>query len=141
MGYFWKITNISKRCFWDVSEISRNRYFSGICSRRLKDVPQKTSFMRCFWAVLKKSQKNIFLERSSRRFKGVTKKLPHLRCFWEVSEMSLSLDIWLTFLREISCRLGNLTFMRCWIREMYVMPKDQTILGYNLIVSLFYYMS
>ena len=37
-----------------------------------------------------------------RRLKDVTKK----RCFWKVSEISLSMEIWLRSLRDISCRLG-----------------------------------
>ena len=43
--------------------------FFEICSTRLKDVTQKTSFLRCIWDVLKTSQKR------------------HL--FWDVSETSL----------------------------------------------------
>ena len=63
--------------------------FSEICSRRLKDVTQNTSFLRCL--------------------KDVTKKTSPLRCFWEVSEISLSMEIWLKSLRDIySCRLGVL---------------------------------
>ena len=89
--YFWKTKNTCERCF----ETSQRRHgkdiFFEICSRRLKDVTQKTSFLRCFWDVLKTSQKR------------------HL--FWDVSErslrsLSLSMEIWLKSLRDISCRLG-----------------------------------
>ena len=101
VGYFWKITNICERRFWDVSEMSRNRHLSEICSRHLKDVTQKASILRCFWDVLKTSQKRhlfeiylVFLfEMNLRRLKDFTKKLSLLRCFWEISEMSLSMEI------------------------------------------------
>ena len=42
-----------------------------------------------------------------RRLKGVSKKTSLLRCFWEVFEMSLSMEICLRHLRDISCRLGS----------------------------------
>ena len=66
VGYFWKITNTCKRCFWDVSEMSRNRHLVWdmfetsflMFLRRLKDVTKKTSFLRCLWDVLKTSQKS-----------------------------------------------------------------------------------
>ena len=41
-----------------------------------------------------------------RRLKDVTKKTSLLGCFWEVSEISLSMEIWLRSLRDISYRLG-----------------------------------
>ena len=75
--YFWKNKNTCERCFWDVSEI---------CPRRPKDVTKKTSFLKCIW--------------------DVTKKTSLLRCFWDVSEISLSMEIWLRSLRDISCWLG-----------------------------------
>ena len=43
-----------------------------------------------------------------RRLKDVSKKTSLLRCFWEVFEMSLSMEICLRHLKDISCRLGAL---------------------------------
>ena len=82
---FLKITNTCKRCFWDVSEMSRNthlfwnikttyrRHTKGIFFEmflgRLKDVTKKTSFLKCIWGVLK------------------TSRICHI--FWNISEKSL----------------------------------------------------
>ena len=41
-----------------------------------------------------------------RRLKDVSKKTSLLRCFWEVFEMSLSMEICLRHLKDISCWLG-----------------------------------
>ena len=57
--------------------------------RRLKEVTKKASFLRCIRNLLKTSQKRRLL-----------------RCFWEVFEMSVSMEIWLRHLKDISCRLG-----------------------------------
>ena len=79
--YFRKTKNTCERCFWGVSETSRKRHL--------------------FWDIFETSYE-IFL----RRLKDVTKKTSFLRCFWEDSEISLSMEIWLRSLRDISCRLG-----------------------------------
>ena len=52
-------------------------------------------------------KKDILFEMYLRRSKDVSKKSSLLRCFWEVSVMSLSMEIWLRSLRDISCRLGR----------------------------------
>ena len=71
--FVWRIFEKPKILARDVFETSQRRHgkciFFKICSRRLKDVTQKTSFLRCFWDVLKTSQKK------------------HL--FWNVSERPL----------------------------------------------------
>ena len=93
-----KPTEITRNHFWDVF-LKHQKYFREmflrrhgediffeICPRRLKGVTKKTSFLRCIWDVLKTSP---------------------LRCFWEIPEISLSMEIWLRSLRDISCRLGK----------------------------------
>ena len=69
VGYFWRIINTCDRCFWDVSEMSRNRHL--------------------FWDMHQTSQrhltKDIFFEMSLIGLKDVTKS--HL--FWDVSWKSL----------------------------------------------------
>ena len=85
VGYFWKIINIWGRCFSDGSKTSRKRRFFEICSRRLKDVIQKTSFLRCFWDVLKTSQKrHLFWDVSKRSLRC----LFQWRSDWDLSETS-----------------------------------------------------
>ena len=56
-GLFWKTKNTCERYFWDAQRRLEKDIFFETCSRRLKDVTQKTSFLRCFWDVLKTSQK------------------------------------------------------------------------------------
>ena len=86
----------------------------------LSDIAINLRFI-CLWHIFEKPKilardvfersqrrdgKDIFFEICSRRLKDVTQKTSFLRCFWEVSEMSLSMEIWLRSLRDISCRLG-----------------------------------
>ena len=55
--YFWKTVNTCEGCYWVESpqrSLGKDIFFD-MFSRRLKDVPQKTSFLRCFWDVLKTS--------------------------------------------------------------------------------------
>ena len=67
----------------------RKDVFFEICSRRLKDVTHKISFLRCFWDALKASQKrHLFgdvFERSWRRLKKVISFEMFLGGFWDVS--------------------------------------------------------
>ena len=100
-------------CFWpshiyfirycnNPTEITRSHYFCDVFLKNKTYLPEMflASFLRCFG-------KGIFFEMFLRRLKDVTKKTSLLRCFWEVSEISLSMEIWLRSLRDISCRLGN----------------------------------
>ena len=50
-----------------------------------------------------------------KRLKDVTKKSSLLRCVWEVFEMSLSMEICLRSLRDISCWVGQyfFTYWKC----------------------------
>ena len=90
-SFLWRIFEKPKILGRDVFETSLRGHgkdiFLEMCSRRLKDTTQKTSFLRYL--------------------KDVTKKTSFLRYFWEVCEISLSMEIWLRSLRNISCRLGN----------------------------------
>ena len=96
--YFWKTKTTCERCFWDVSETSRKRHL--------------------FWDMSETSErrhaKDIFLEMFLSRLKDVTKKTSFLRCLWEVSEISLSMEIWLRSLRDISCLLGGYKIINNW---------------------------
>ena len=47
-----------------------------------------------------------------RRLEDVTKKISFLRSFWEVSEISVSMEIWLRSLRDISYQLE-----RFWMKK------------------------
>ena len=91
LEYFWKITDTCEGCFWDVSEMSRKRLL----------------FRDMFKKSYRRHKKNIFFEMYLRRLKDVSRKLSLLRCFWDVSEMSVSLEIWLRSLWDISYRLGD----------------------------------
>ena len=72
--YFRKTANTCERCNWIVSPQRRHGkdIFFDIFSRRLKDVPQKTSFLRCFWDSWRRHKKNIFWEIYLRRLQVVT---------------------------------------------------------------------
>ena len=50
---------------------------------------------------------DIFFEICSKSLKDVTQTTSFLRCFWGVSEMSLSIEVWLRSLRDISWQLGS----------------------------------
>ena len=109
-----------------------HKYSREIFLRRLRDATEKTSFSRfvrdvfktsckrrLFWDVFETSQrrhkKDIFFEMHLRRLKDVTKKSSLLRYFWEVSKMSLSMEIWLRSLRDISCRLGTVIWTKNFV--------------------------
>ena len=71
----------------DIFETSQRRHgidiFIEICSRRVKDVTQKTSFLRCFWDVLKTPQKsNFFRDVSVRSLRCLSQG----RSDWDLSE-------------------------------------------------------
>ena len=85
----------------DVFETSQRRHgkdiFFEICSRRLKDVTQKTSFLRCFWDVLKTSQKrHLFWDVSERSLRY----LSQWRSDWDLSETSHAGWVHSTVLRK-----------------------------------------
>ena len=105
--YINKSTEITRNRFCDTF-LENQKYLREMFLRRLRDFTEKTSFMRCARDVLKTSHKRHLFEMYLRRLKDVTKKTSLLRCFWEVSEISLSMEIWLRSLRDISCRLGLL---------------------------------
>ena len=56
--------------------------------------------------------KDLFFEMHLRRLEDVTKKISFLRSFWEVSEISVSMEIWLRSLRDISYQLE-----RFWMKK------------------------
>ena len=83
----WRIFEKPKILARDVFETSQRRHgkdiFFEICSRRLKDVTQKTSFLRCIWDVLKTSQKrHLFWDVSER----CLRYLSQWRSDWDLSE-------------------------------------------------------
>ena len=87
----WHIFEKPKILARDVFERSQRRdgkdIFFEICSRRLKDVTQKTSFLRCFWDVLKTSQKrHLFWDFSKRSLRC----LSQWKSDWDLSETSHS---------------------------------------------------
>ena len=76
---FWGIFEKSQIIVRYVLQMSQRRHekniFFEICSRSLKDVTQKISFLRCFWDVSKTSQKRYFFLRC------ISKKSSLMRCF------------------------------------------------------------
>ena len=86
-----------------LSDIAINLRF--ICLWHIFEKP-KILARNVFERSQRRDGKDIFFEICSRRLKDVIQKTSFLRCFWEVSEMSLSMEIWLRSLRDISCRLG-----------------------------------
>ena len=66
--YFWKITDICERCFWDVSEMSRKRLL----------------FRDMFKKSYRRHKKDIFFEMYLRRLKDVPFEM-FLRRLWDVS--------------------------------------------------------
>ena len=112
--YLRRLKDITKKasfkiCFWDILETSENNhlFWDMFGLRRLKDSTWKTFFFEMFLRRLKEvTKKGIFFETYMRRLKDVWKKTSLLRCFWEVFEMSVSMEICLRHLKDISCRLG-----------------------------------
>ena len=74
---FEKSQILARHVFETFQRCHEKDIFFEICSRRLKDVIQKTSFFEMFL----------------KRLKDVTKKSSFLRCFWEVSKMPLNGDL------------------------------------------------
>ena len=62
-GYFWKITNTCKRCFWDISGTSPKRHFL----RGIWDVLKTSQKAHVFWNVSKRSLRCLFQWRSNWR--------------------------------------------------------------------------
>ena len=56
-GYFWKLQVIARDAFETSQRCHKIDIFFEVCSRRFRDVTQKTSFLRYVRDVLKTSQK------------------------------------------------------------------------------------
>ena len=97
--FVWCIFEKLKILARDDFETSQRRHgkdiFFDICSRRLKDVRQKTSFLRCFWNVLKTSQKShLFWDVSKKPMrylflgKSVQQKA-QIKCICSIYQLSM----------------------------------------------------
>ena len=113
----WDIFEKSQILARHVFETFQRRHekdiFLEICSRRLKDVIQKTFFLRCLWDVLKTSQKS--------------------RLFCDISERSLrclSVEIWLRSLRDISYQLGCRVMSVYWSKIQDIKKSAVNIIEY-----------
>ena len=62
----------------------------------------------------------------------VTKKSFLLRYFWQISEMSVSIEIWLRFLRNISCRLVTILATSPTILLSHVFSFTQVLITIKL---------
>ena len=98
--------------FWQ-SLNCQNSHWADLIDWYLCNVPTKRFISWVFLTVPRQRRytKDIFFEMLLRGLKDVTKKTSLLRCLWEVSEISLSMEIWLRSLRDISCRLGIFYFL------------------------------
>ena len=121
--------------------------------RSLRHVTENTSFLKyvrdvlktshkrhLFWDVFetfeRRHKKDIFFEMYLRLLKDVTKKPSLLRYFGEVFEISLSMEIWLKSLRDISYRLGR---RLCKINILTMSPKTFVILIHRTFRKCFWF--